>query len=250
MSRVWVAAWTLLLLTPAEGQNRRPHRVFDGSDVPTALTYRVVETHELPSDAPIVIAVHGLGDNANGFSFFVRRLRLPFRFVVPDGPHRYRGKGRSWYRIRNPRSDGDVAGSTLRLAELVQHVSQRWPRAPKPFLLGFSQGGVMGYSMAATHPHLLSGVVSIAGYLIPKDLTPGKRRSKLPMLILHGRRDATVKYELGREAEARFRDHGYPVEFYSHNDGHRVPRHVTSKARGWLLRQSERTSGRSFMRLN
>ena len=215
-------------------------------ELPGSLNYRIIAPPGAAADTPVVIAIHGLGDSADGFAGFVHSLRLPFRFVVPDAPHPFKRQGRSWYRRHELRAQGDVAGSTLMLADLVQHVRSRWPQAPKPFLLGFSQGGVMGYSMAANHPTQVSGVVAIAGYLIPNELVPARRKRAPPIQIIHGRSDQVVKIEEGREAQSRFSAAGYSVDFYEHKAGHKVPRNVRRAAREWLLQQAERVTGRPW----
>ena len=240
--------YALLVHGPAGSPPDLRVPTFEGADVPAFLSYRVVADPEAPPNTPIVIAVHGLGDNANGFVFLVKRLRLPFRFVIPNGPFRTRGKGRSWYRRHSQLAEGDVDASSLRVRELVDQVRSRWPDAGKPYLMGFSQGGVMTYAMAARHPDLFSGLVSIAGYLIPDDQQfPRARPGYPPVLIVHGKHDAVVRHQLGEEAMSRLKSQGWKVDIFTHSGQHRVPPPATDAIRDWLLKTVERRTGRGWV---
>ncbi|MFT5430096.1 MAG: phospholipase/carboxylesterase [Myxococcota bacterium] len=219
-SALWLALM-MALASPASAEN-------------VALEYQVIESPDLPADAPIVLAIHGYGDSATGFSRFVSRLKLPYRFIVPNAPTRRRQGGYSWYRVRTAQAGADVAASTRQLKTLVDHVRKRWPRAPRPLLIGFSQGAVMGFSMAARHPSALSGVVAISGYLVPGNLPIARSSAGPEMLLIHGRSDTVVPFEEGREAAERFRRKGYDVTFFEHPGAHGVPSKALNKARHWL----------------
>ncbi|MFT7626314.1 MAG: putative esterase [Myxococcota bacterium] len=219
---------------------------WDGFETAETLRYRVIQSPELPPDAPVLIAIHGLGDSARGFSRFARRLRLPFRVVVPDGPKPWRPgtRGRSWYNLGPANAEvADVAASTHRLVRLIDQLSARWPQAPPPFVIGFSQGGVMVYQLAARHPRMISGGVAVAGYLVPRELRLPRSQAAPPVLIIHGRRDKRIKFEQGRDAETRFRESGYPVELFEHPQGHTIPRAAVARARRWLLEQARSLNG-------
>ncbi len=229
------ALWLALLVAPP------PDIAWQGLEASEALAYRVIESPTLPPEAPILIAIHGLGDSSIGFEKFARRLNVPFRIVIPEGPKAWRqGKrGRSWYRIGQANAEEtDVESSTHRLITLIDHLQRRWPEAPAPLVIGFSQGGVMGYQLAARHPTKVSAVVSIAGYLVPRELRPKKTRGGPPLLIVHGRRDKRVLFELGRDAETRFREAGYDVELFAHDGGHNIPKPALNAARRWLLQHA------------
>jgi len=77
------------------------------------------------------------------------------------------------------------------------------------FLVGYSNGGMLAYRMAAEMPERLAGVAVFAAtvgvrsstgveHLLPKPAGP------LPVLHLHGRADENVPYEGGRPARGSF----------------------------------------------
>ena len=203
----------------------------------TALDYIVVDSPALPADALIVVGVHGLGDSAEGFSRFLRRLSLPVRFVVPNGPRKRGPRGFSWYRPRSSHAPADVALSTSKLNALLDVIKRRWPKAPKPFLVGFSQGGVMGLSMAAAHPQRVAGIVAIAGYLIPEAPKVTAAAKRPPILVVHGTADTVIPFTRAGEAQRFFKAAGYDISLFKHAGEHRIPPEAMAALRDWLARQ-------------
>jgi len=215
----------------------------DSPGAAAPLTYRTSERASWSAETPIVILLHGLGDNARGFEAFVERLDLPYRTLVVNAPRLYgQGPGRSWYRVRDPNTVVDVAESTAQLLALIRQVRARWPQAPAPFLLGFSQGAVMAFQIAGRHPQAIRGAVAIAGYLIPEEMPIEGVRPPLlhpPLLVLHGESDEVVRIARGERAVHRFRERGFEVDWITHRLGHKVPRVVSRSARHWLIQQAE-----------
>jgi phospholipase/carboxylesterase len=204
------------------------------------LRYSVVEAPGTAEDAPLVLALHGLGDDRRGFSRFVRNLGLPVRFIVPDAPDTRPGGGYSWYRPRSASAPADVRRSLKLLAKLIRDLAKRYPGAGKPLVTGFSQGGVMSFALAATHPNLIRGAAPIAGYLIPAEMLVARPDKALPMLIMHGKTDKVVPFHKSKAAEGRFRAAGYRVSFFEHPGGHRIPREALAQLRYWLATQLSR----------
>ena len=208
-----------------------PH---DGALQAGPLDYVVVEPPDVKADTPVVVMVHGLGHDNNGFIPFARGFGLPYRLVLPNAPRTYK-KGFSWYRVRCQGSVTDVLESTKRLLALFRRLKKRWPKAGKPHVVGFSQGGVMGMSLAARYPDKVAGVVALSGYLVPLDLTIAKRKRKTPPVwIAHGRRDTVVLFSEGLAAHERFKAAGYSSTFVPHDRFHAVPPSVVQRAGQWI----------------
>ena len=213
-------------LPPIDTGYHRPH-----------LKYVVSGPKHLPEDAPILIAIHGWGNSGRRFLRLAKRLKLPWRVIAPNAPVLY-GSGWSWYKIRKADSSHDVERSTSMLVELIERVQERWPKAPRPFVIGFSQGGVMSMSLAARAPEQIQGAVVIAGYLVPGDLSPQGPVDDTSMLVIHGKRDSVVRFGEGREAAQRFSDNGYNTKFVAHSGGHYLPGKLHGLVRRWLKKRA------------
>lgn len=119
------------------GGHLEPEPVFGG----------VIHTWEVgPTEAPLVVMVHGLGGSAEDFAEIARRLSARFRVVGVDLP----GFGRS--------SKHDAAYTPERFAlALEQQLHQRGPFD----LVGHSMGGGVSMVLAARYPHLVRRLVVI-----------------------------------------------------------------------------------------
>ena len=132
---------------------------------------------------PIVLALHGRGDRAEGFCRLVERLRLPFRFVVAEAPMRWGlGSGKAWFDMGSAERPAQLAARVKDIMTLTEKVRKRWPKAPAPALLGFSQGAMLALQVIATHPERFSGAVALSGSLLePEGLKAGRRESAYPL---------------------------------------------------------------------
>ena len=198
------------------------------------LDYRVVEPPGATATTGVLLCLHGLGDRAVNFEPLARRVAVGLRIVVPDAPDPH-GGGFSWYRRESPDAAADVARSTELLVKLLDAVHKRWPRAGRPLVLGYSQGAVMAFSLAARHPDRISGAAALSGYLIPSDLAiPRAGKKTPPLFVAHGKLDDVVPFTKGQEAAEAFRKAGWSVTFVPHELGHPLPPSIVVRAEGWL----------------
>jgi len=175
---------------------------------------------ELP-ESPIVIALHGLGHHKEGFSRLAAQLPAAWRVISVDAPWRY-GSGFAWYRFRCPQAEADLAESTQRLLKLSRALSQRYPKAPKPALFGFSQGGVMSLSALDASPERWSALGSLSGYWLPQRAPRPAPAIQPTLLLAHGAQDRVVPFSRGQRAAGRLSDAGYAVHWLPFEGRHTV----------------------------
>ena len=163
---------------------------------------------ELP--LPLVVVVHGLGDRPERFLPWVLRLRereTRARVIAPQGPATY-GEVFSWFPTRLPLSKPGpetvegIERSADRLARLIEYVAVKRPTTGKAIVVGFSQGGVLAFALAARYPELVQAAIPIAGTL-PEPLLPAETLMSKPRIIaFHGGADDVVPLS-GAEAATR-----------------------------------------------
>ena len=110
------------------------------------------ESDELPEPRGVALLVHGFLDHCGRYAGVVEELtRIGFSCYRFD----YRGHGQSDGKRGHILAFDDYL-SDLKLA--FDRVVERSPDVPR-FLLGHSNGGLMGLHFAAAHPDLLTGLV-------------------------------------------------------------------------------------------
>jgi phospholipase/carboxylesterase len=166
---------------------------------------------------PVVVAIHGLGDNPASFRLLLDDLPVRARVVFPRGPMPHGSDGFSWFEFRADDEDGAAelgAGIRVaadRVAKLIVAVTAKTSAPSRAVVCGFSQGGMLSFALAASHPELVSTAVPLAGYL-PTTLWPRERpKSKpLPKLVaLHGEKDPLIPADSARWSVEALRGNGY-----------------------------------------
>lgn len=171
---------------------------------------------------PMIVAIHGLGDDPENFGYLLETFQEPARLILPRGLDPRDAGGWSWFPIRT--RDGDVPGISAgidRASEaiakgLVVLVAER-PTIGKPIVTGFSQGGMISFALAVKHPELVSAALPVGGWL-PAPLVPqGPPPAEAPtILAFHGTDDTAVSHELTVQSVASLVERGWHVTLKSY----------------------------------
>lgn len=118
---------------------------------------------------PLVVAVHGLGDRPESFGRIFDGMTSKARLILPYGLSNY-GDGFSWFPISNMDPKLLAEGTTHaahELADLLATLEKSRPVRGKPIVTGFSQGGMLSFTLAVLHPEHVGEALPIAGLLAP-----------------------------------------------------------------------------------
>lgn len=159
---------------------------------------------------PLVIALHGLGDSPEGILELFHGFAGPARVVAPRAPDAH-VVGTSWYPIDDrKRAAGVALERAALLARWIEHVRAARPTKGRPIVTGFSQGGVLSFSLAAYHPERLAAAIPLAG-LLPDPTKAVRKAPNLRVTALHGEADARIPYALGVAAVEQLARAGTPA---------------------------------------
>lgn len=168
---------------------------------------------------PVVVAIHGLGDNPSSFRLLLDDLPARARVIFPRGPMPHGADGFSWFDFRADNEDGAAelgAGIRVaadRVAKLIEDVTAKSSAPPRAVVCGFSQGGMLSFALAASHPELLSTAIPISGYL-PTTLWPRERPKTRPLpkvVAMHGEKDHLIPVDSARWSVEALKGNGYDV---------------------------------------
>ncbi len=188
----------------------------------------IVGSAKVEDSLPMVIALHGLGDRPEHFAELMRGLSKPMRVILPAGIIDTE-EGFSWFdlRARDPDVEAFSTGVTTaadRLATFIDAISAARPTTGEPIITGFSQGGIVAFTIATRHPASIAAAYPVSGWL-PPPLWPkaGPDGETPPIIALHGTSDKAVKFEPTEKAVARLQKLGYPVELKVYPEvGHQI----------------------------
>lgn len=195
-------------------------------DETSGLEYLEVLTAGADADAklPVVVAIHGLGDDPESFRLLLDDLPAPARLLVPRAPKPHGANGFSWFEFHTPDDEAGtqqlaagVGAAAERLAKFLVAMQRKHQGPARAVACGFSQGGMLSFALAAAHPELVASAVPVAGYL-PPPLWPAERPTFRPLpkiLALHGEADPLIPLQQAKWTVEALRSNGFPVELRS-----------------------------------
>ena len=194
---------------------------------------------------PTILTLHGRGANAldllglapylGGGRFFVICPQGPLQ--TPIGPE---ATGYAWYPMSmgGPPDVAAILASRERLRQFLDGCLARYPiDVEKLAVLGFSQGGIMAYSLALADPERFAALTALSSWL-PPELVPhlslGDSAQSLPVLMQHGTQDSMIEIERARHSAETLRQRRVPLTYRQYEMGHEIRPKSLSDLSAWL----------------
>jgi len=194
---------------------------------------------------PAVIALHGLGANAQDLISLAPMLFDGKAMVFcPQGPIQMSigggMMGYGWFPMtfgQPPDAAAFQAGAD-RLRRFVEEIMTLYRADPRrTVILGFSQGGIMAYELALREPARFAGIVALSTWLpepLVATLPKLPEHEGLPVLIIHGTNDPTLPIERARESREALRPFGVSLTYREFDMGHEIRQDALRVLMRWL----------------
>lgn len=221
--------------TPAPPDRPRVPVLERRGDSEGPIPFRVVEAGRVTASTPLVIALHGRGDTAEGFARLAMRLGIDARIAVGEAPLPFGlGGGRQWYDAGAADVAGQVRARVTDVVALVDKLERLYPEAGKPALFGFSQGAVIALQAAHEMPDRFRAVVALSGYLAIEvgGVVPSR---PLPVLVTAGTKDRIIPQERSWSAAVVLERQGLAVRRFAFEGPHSVPPSVEDQLARFLV---------------
>jgi phospholipase/carboxylesterase len=195
---------------------------------------------------PTMLTLHGRGANALdllGLAPYICGGK--FLMICPQGPLETPigpgASGYAWYPMSmgGPPDVGAILSSREKLQQFLDACLKRYPiDGKKLVVLGFSQGGVMAYSLALSNPERFAGLAVLSSWL-PQELIPRLSISNdavqsLPTIVQHGSQDQMIEIQRAKDSVERLRALRVPLTYRDYDMGHEItPRSLTDLS-AWL----------------
>ena len=186
---------------------------------------------------PMIVALHPMGGDPVDYLPLLQGYRRRARLILPYG-HPKGGKYTWFDSVREDVAAPLVTREADRLATALAALVTARPTVGKPLVTGFSQGGIMTFALAVTHPDALEAAFPVGG-LLPPSLYPSAplssrpRPAKLPPIAaFHGDSDLAVPTRGARASIAELRSAGYTAELREYAG---VGHEITAEEEGDIL---------------
>ncbi len=192
---------------------------------------------------PVAFVFHGRGAAAQlpGGPFL--SISHPIRVIVPQAPERL-GQGWTWIPVSVGSGLVDRLASSLfqvssHIAQFMRAIMADRPTLGRPIVTGFSQGGLIAYSLALYHDDVVGAAFLLSTWL-PPPLEPLYKRSDLqypPMRAMHGMNDPIIPVGPTRMLASRLRERGFDIELEEFAGvGHEMSPEMNDLFHRWLER--------------
>lgn len=166
----------------------------------TTRTYRIYipALYDSSQPVPLVMALHGLGDNANNFQGVgFNHIANAENFIVayPNALTDPLLGATGWSAGMNPLNAIDDVGFLNALIDTIQ--SEYSIDTNRIYACGFSMGGFMTHKLACESGERLAAIASVAGTLPATSVAICTPSRAMPVLHIHGTSDQTIPYDYG-----------------------------------------------------
>ena len=128
-----------------------------------------------------------------------------------------------------------ILKSTDAIRALIDREIERDVDSKRILIVGFSQGGAVGYQVALTCPFPLGGMLALSTYIASTEIIkPHQANQNLPLMICHGTADPVVPEYLGQLAVKSLEEMGYTPEYITYPIQHQVSIDEISDISRWI----------------
>jgi phospholipase/carboxylesterase len=197
--------------------------------------------------SPVIILLHGVGSNELDLfelseSFDPRYAVYSLRAPLVLGANAF-----AWFHVNfteqgpiHNREEAEASRGILKnfIKNLGNMNSDIDPQ--QIYILGFSQGTIMGLSLALTEPELIKGLVAISGRTLQEVSAQAKERTyeKSPrVLLLHGINDGKLLFSQATNTEEVLKNAKFDYEFKKYEAGHQITPEMLRDIQQWLKQQ-------------
>jgi phospholipase/carboxylesterase len=210
-----------------------------------SLEYLVKEPKTKLDKNPLILLLHGYGSNEEDLFSFAAELPDEYYIVAARAPYNLQYGSYAWYAInfdadQNKFSDNDQAIISRDLiAKFIDELTANYPiDATNVTLISFSQGTILSYAVALSHPEKVQRVVAMSGYINPEILEENYLKNSfnnLKIFASHGTVDQVIPVEWGRKAKPFLENLGISITYKEYPIGHGVSPQNFYDFKNWLL---------------
>lgn len=194
---------------------------------------------------PTILALHGWGASALdliGLASYLCSGR--FLVICPQGPLEMSigpgAVGSGWFPLTmgSPPNVPAILSAREQLRTFLDSCLVRYPIDRKKLIvLGFSQGGVMAYSLVLNQPERFAALLALSSWLpqeLVNALSAPVNGQGLPTLIHHGSQDELIAVDRARDSVEILRNLRVPVTYREYDMGHEISPRSLGDLSTWL----------------
>jgi len=210
-----------------------------------SLDYLIREPKIKLDKNPLILLLHGYGSNEADLFSFASELPDECYVISARAPYDLQYGSYAWYAINfdadeNKFSDLDQARESRNLiAGFIEELIANYPiDANNITLLGFSQGAILSYAIALSHPEKIKNVIALSGYANEDIMEPNFQNndfSQLRIFQSHGTVDQVIPIDWARKTKPFLDKLNIAAVYKEYPIGHGISPQIFNDFKNWLL---------------
>jgi phospholipase/carboxylesterase len=191
---------------------------------------------------PLLILLHGYGSNEKDLFSFAEELPDDFLIISAQAPMSMGLGSYAWYSINFDDKNGkfsdlkEAKESIDKLAVFIDEIKEKYnTNTNKNFLLGFSQGAILSYSLSFFYPNKVQHILALSGY-INTELLPASisKEIKTDYYCSHGAVDQVLPVDWARKSKPFLDNLGLHSIYSEYPVGHGVAPQNFYSFKSWI----------------
>ena len=210
----------------------------------TALEYLIRKLKNKTENSPLLLLMHGVGSNEQDIFSLADHLPDNFLIISARGPITIGPNSFAWFQVSF--STGvtvinytQAENSRITIIQFIESLKTQYSfNENEIYIGGFSQGGIMSYSVGLTRPDLIKGIAVMSGRLLTEvrpQLASLDELKKLKVFISHGISDNVLSIEYAREAKAYLKTLNITPTYKEFEAGHFINNEMLLGLVKWLI---------------
>lgn len=181
---------------------------------------------------PLLLLIHGYGSNEEDLFSFAEDLPDEFHIISARALHTLSMGMYAWYAIdfidmEKFNNIPQGLESRDRLVEFIDAITiQENLDQDNVWLIGFSQGAILSYSIALNYPEKVKNIAILSGYpepnFIGEEIEINPEFSDLNFFISHGTDDMVIPIDWARNGEKMLDQLNIKNEYREYRSGHGI----------------------------
>ena len=193
------------------------------------LNYEIQLSENSSEDTPLIILMHGYGNNAKAYSQ-KGEFSIGINVIYLDAPYAMiplLGKNK-WYDFKIENGDttsnqNQIKKSTRLVLNTIKNViKENEIKSKHVYIGGHSQGAIISYEIALNYPEFFKGFIISSGrlpvgYTIKNDLSQYQNKRAL---IIHGKNDSVLELKYSSAGKNLMENLGIETDYVIKDGGH------------------------------
>tara|TARA_B100000809_G_C15005098_1_gene482927 strand:- start:20 stop:658 length:639 start_codon:yes stop_codon:yes gene_type:complete len=207
-----------------------------------SLQYIVREPKIAIENPSLLILLHGYGSNEQDLFSFAEELPDDLLIVSAQAPYEMGSGAYAWYTINFDDVNGKFSDlkqakfSLDKIAIFIDEIKLKYKTNPdKTFLLGFSQGAILSYSLSFFYPNKVQNIIALSGY-INTELLPDSLSNEIQTnyYCSHGSVDQVLPIDWARKSKPFLDNLGLQNIYSEYPVGHGVAPQNFYSFKSWI----------------